>query len=311
MSDPVTTNIQLAVPTRGSDVGTWDVPVNGDMTILDACFGSVTTKSLSNVSPVLLSVSEAQANVIRLTGALSANIAVQIPNTPVTIVKSWTIENLCTGAFYVTLGNQSGGQVVGLPPGEAVDVYSDGTDIKYRNLGRIGSYMDLATSSIPSWITASSVPPYLACEGATYSSATYPILYSILGTTTLPDSRGRNRASLNAGTNRITTAVSGIDGNTRFSGGGVEGVTLDTSMIPAHNHPASVTDPGHTHNVIGGPNSAGGVYVTVLSTTGIAQLLTDRQSTGITVSTSNTGGGAVHQNMPPTYIGGITMIRAA
>lgn len=316
MADPTTTNIVLAVPTRGSDVGTWDVPLNGDMTIIDACFGSVTTVALSNVTPVALTASQAQVNILRFTGTLSANVVVTIP----AIIKGWIAENLCTttGVYGVFLQNASGGQQIGLPPGEAIDVYSDGTNMKYRNLGRVGSYMDSGGSFVPSWIASSTVPPYLLCDGSSFSAVTYPQLASILGGTTLPDARGRNRASLNGGTGRITTAGSGIDGDTRFSAGGSQTVTLLQANLPAVDF--SVTIPAgqgsHTHNPspfasswIGGPGGFGfnsgtnaGSYTLALTSSTLPQM---------TGTAASGGSGTGVNKMGPTYIGGITLIRAA
>ena len=74
MADPLTTNIQLAVPLRATDVGTWDVPVNGDFTIIDQCFGGVQTYALNN-SNVNVTVSQAQNSVIRLTGTLTSSVS--------------------------------------------------------------------------------------------------------------------------------------------------------------------------------------------------------------------------------------------
>ena len=53
MADPQTGNIGLAIPLRGSDVGTWDIPVNGDFTAIDGMLGGVATVGLSN-APVTL-----------------------------------------------------------------------------------------------------------------------------------------------------------------------------------------------------------------------------------------------------------------
>ena len=41
------------------------------------------------------------------------------------------------------------------------------------------------------WPTAIAPTGYLLCNGDTYSSATYPALFAVLGTTTLPDFRGK------------------------------------------------------------------------------------------------------------------------
>lgn len=303
----LTTNINLEVPARGSYVGTWDVPNNGDFTIIDACFGAVTAVALSSVSPVALSSSQAQANVLRFTGTLSSNVVVTIPS----IIKGWIVDNQCTvGAYAVFLQNASGGEQIGLPPGESIDVYSDGTNVKYRNLGRVGSYLDSGATGVPAWISGSTVPPYLLCDGSTFSAVTYPQLAVVLGGTTLPDARGRSRANLNGGTSRITSAGSGIDGNTRFAGGGFENITLQQAQMPTHTHAISVTDPGHSHTYITFGASGSGINASAPSASGTAAQ-TNASLTGISVSIGNAGSSAAHNNMGPTYIGGVSMIRAA
>lgn len=311
MADPTTTNIVLAVPTRGSDVGTWDVPLNGDMTIIDACFGSVTTVALSNVTPVALSASQAQANVLRFTGTLTANVVVTIPS----IIKGWIVENLCTvGIFGVFVQNASGGQQIGIPPGESIDVYSDGTNMKYRNFGRIGSYLDIGAPSTPSWIVSSTIPPYLNCDGSTFSAVTYPQLAALLGTTTLPDLRGRQRITLNQGTGRVTTANGGVDGNTRFASGGNPSLAISQPELPAiaptfSGNPVTLQfaagagvliSSGFTASIGGGASALLGVVGT--------PSLPPYTPTG-TISTL--GSGTPHINMDPTCVGGITLIRAA
>lgn len=314
MADPTTTNIVLAVPTRGSDVGTWDVPLNGDMTIIDACFGSVTSKALTTGS-VALSVTEAQVGVIRLTGTLTGNVAVTTPG----IIKSWVVDNQCVvGSFYVTLGNASGGQVVGIPPGDPVTVFSDGTNMKYLSLGRVGSYIDYAGSGVPAWVSASTVPPYLNCDGTTFSSGTFPQLFAILGSTTLPDFRGRQRIFLNQGTGRVTTANGGVDGDTRFASGGNPSIPIAQSELPyvALNVAGTASVTSSNSDILRNPSGvqtgaslgtgfgigsgSGGVSGYSIASTGI-----------ISGVTSVLGSGANHINMDPTCVGGITMIRAA
>lgn len=319
MSDPTTVNIQLAVPTRGSDVGTWDVPVNGDMTILDACAGSITTKALTS-GTTALTITEAQVNVIRLTGTLTGNAAITIPG----IYKSWSVQNLCTvGAFAVTIGLAAGGAVVGLPPGEIIEVVTDGTDFFYRNLGRVGEYWDYAGATVPAWVTASTVPPYLLIDGSTFSSGTYPQLAAILGTTTLVDGRGRFRATLNGGTGRITTAGSGIDGDTRFSTGGAQNLAITQANLPNVNFTVSGITLTNTSFTLGfgittytniGTSPGGGASSFVLSSPSGSAALPNTNS-NVTVASQGTassgGSGTAYNKMPPTYIGGITMIRAA
>lgn len=312
MSDPTTINLGLAVPTRGSDVGTWDVPLNGDMNIIDSKFGVVVPLGLSNV-PVTLNAAQYQSAVLRFSGALTANVTVTLP----AVSLGYACENLCTGPWALVL-TCGAGQNISIPPGECVDVYTDGTNVKFKNLGRVGSYLDYAGASVPGWIATCSVPPFLLCDGSTYSSGTYPALFAILGTTTLPDLRGRSRANVNGGTGRITTANGGIDGNTIFASGGSDAITLNTTQIPSHQHNGTTGDQDrdHTHDVFGAFVDTGSVTVgggtgrpsynnQTLTTAGVSQ------GHAHPFTTSNTGGGLSHINMQPTFISGITMIRAA
>ena len=89
--------------------------------------------------------------------------------------------------------------------------------------------------------------------------------------------------------------------------GGSSSVTLSESQLPSHTHTASVSDPGHVHSTSfdnkkyfpgGGSTSigyggAGGYPADVFSM--------NSQSTGITVSNSNTGSGGAIENRPPYY----------
>lgn len=315
MPDPLTTNLQLAQPTRGSDAGTWDVPVNGNSGILDDAFGSVASIALSSTG-VTLTIAQAQKAVLRFSGTITANIAVLLPATP-SIFKFWTVENNTTGNFYVTLGNYAGGNVVGLPPYEPVQVYSDGTDMKFLNLGRVGSYVDLATTAVPSWITNSTVPPYLNCDGSTFSSATYPALYALLGTTTLPDSRGRFRATLNQGTGRIVSP--GLDANTLLAGGGSQLITQ--ANLPSVNFSTagivSVTiNNDATWQGFNGSPGAGNAVAQLASSAPNANAGTSFWGIAPTGSVNLSGGyaasgGSASKYAPPSYAGGLTLIRAA
>ena len=325
MTEPTTLNRALIVPNTGDLLDHWgDQALNPDFVSIDAMFGGVATVSLSN-SPVVLTVpsgfsatpttgpTQSQNAIIRFTGTLTGNCQITFPMPGI-----YVAENLTTGAFVVTLfTGVGGGKVIALPPGEAVDVYNDGTDFKFRNIGRIGGYLDIGTSSIPAWITSCTVPPYLNCDGSSFSAVTYPVLSSLLGGTTLPDLRGRTRAALNQTTGRITTAGSGIDGNTILSAGGSQTHTLTTAEIPSHSH--GVTEPtvgsntGHVHGTdigaginfqtTGGSGGAGGTGAGLRATAN-----TGYATTGITINT--TGGGTAHAIMNPIAIAGLTLIRA-
>lgn len=109
---------------------------------------------------------------------------------------------------------------------------------------------------------------------------------------TLPDLRGRVVAGRDnmGGTpaNRLTTAVSGVDGATLLAAGG-------NQNLHQHNH--GVTDPGHTHSVgassIGAAPEPGAGGVKALASS------TSSSTTGITLGAAGTG---ASQNVQPTII---------
>lgn len=313
-----TPNIQLEEPARGDDVGTWDTPVNNNMTLIDLVCGAFTTISLNN-SNVVLSAAQFQSKFITFNSTLTGSVTITFPTS---FNKSYEIYNLCTGssAFTITLKTTVvGAQVICAPPGEIVDVVNaNGGNMFYRNLGRVGSYMDFCGSSVPNWVSGCSIPPYLNCDGTSFSSATYPALAVFLGGTTLPDRRGTVGGTLNQGTGRYQN---GVNGNVNYSVGGADTITLTLSAIPTgitsinNNQPITVSAGGQhipvantaisnfSNNSVGGSNypvSIGGSWSDVTSLT---------QANNISVTSNNTGG-ASHLNVQPTTIYGLSLIRA-
>jgi len=323
MVSTFTPNIQLEEPARGDDVGTWDTPVNNNMTLIDLVCGAINTISLNN-SNVILTAAQYKSKQITFNSTLTASVIITFPTS---FTKSYEIQNLCTGtsAFTITLQTTaSGGQVIALPPGETIDCFNDGTNLKFKNLDRIGSYWDYAGSSVPAWVSGCTVPPYLYCNGATFSSSIYPQLAIILGSTTLPDHRGRANFYLNDGTGRLTSAGAGIDGNTRFATGGNNGVTLSASNIPSiasgGANTITVYPSGNSGFYLPYYNSASwsvyaagngiGAVAQIPGAGGFGQTNSFSASNNITVVYNNASLTSV-QNAPPGTVGGIRMIRAA
>lgn len=302
-----TPNKSLYQITVGTEVGTWGPFINATTGILDNVLGGVATIALTNAN-VILSSAQYQCNFITFTGALSGSVTITFPP----VGSFYTVQNLTsnTSAFQVTLITSVGGsQAIGCPWGQATQIFTDGTNVKFAALPHnVGGYWDHAGSSVPAWVSNCTIPPYLHCNGAAFSSATYPVLSTIMGGTTLPDSPGRLRMALDAGTGRVSSAVSGVPGNTLFGAGGDQ-------SLQSHNHTANVTDPGHSHRT-GSSLSilSQGVQGTTGGTgnfTGSATTFNScSATTGITVTNSSFGSGQ-SQNMPPVYVGGITMVRAA
>src|SRR5882672_5514277 len=152
MVSTFTPNLQLEEPARGDQVGTWDTPVNNNETLIDLVAGAINTISLNN-SPVVLAAAQFQSKGITFNSTLTGSVAITFPTS---FKKSYEIQNLCTGssAFTITLlTTAAGGAGICCPPGEWMECVNDGVNIKFKNLGRIGSYWDYAGSSVPNWVS--------------------------------------------------------------------------------------------------------------------------------------------------------------
>ena len=109
----------------------------------------------------------------------------------------------------------------------------------------------------------------------------------------LPKMLGRALAIAGSGT--------GLTARSLGEAMGAETTTLTAAQIPAHSHPNSLNDPGHTHSYTAPvpisvlqPGGSAGSMTTGASTTG-------SKTTGITITNANnTDGGGAHTNMQPT-----------
>lgn len=305
-----TPNIQLEEPARGDDIGTWDTPVNSNMSLIDLVVGGVTNIAVAGAG-IVLAAAQYQSKTIIFNSTLTASITVTFPTS---FTKSYEILNNTTGSsnFTITLKTTAGTAAICAPPGECTDIISLSTGgMSYKNLGRVGSYWDHGGSSVPNWVSGCTTPPYLLCDGTAFSSATYPNLRNFLGGANTPDARGRTRYALDAGTARITGVMAA--GNTILSGDGDQ-------YLMAHNHTGvtGTDSPDHTHTYLtaqskNGTSPAGGAFLTMWHDSGGGSATAN--SGGISnnhahnFTTNNSGAGA-SQNLPPLYISGITMIRA-
>src|SRR5581483_5753156 len=118
MASTFTANINLEEPARGDDVGTWDTPVNNNMTLVDLVAGGQSKITLNNAN-VTLSAAQFQSNIITFQSTLTGSVTITFPST---FKKPYTVEHLCTGssAFTITLQTTvAGGQAIVCPPGRA------------------------------------------------------------------------------------------------------------------------------------------------------------------------------------------------
>lgn len=323
MADPTTSNILLAIPTRGSDVGTWDLAVNSNSNALDGKLGGKATLTFTSATTVLLTVpstgsvsagagpNQSENAALYFTGTLTGNVVVQF-----TLPGFYIVHNQCTvGSFFVQLQPVAGtgaANAIGAPPGRKVHVFYDGTSMDYVNMAEVGSFMDQAVATTPAWMNACTVAPWLICDSSVYNVSSYPQLGAYLGSTFggngittfgVPDMRGRYRIPLdNQGTQgaagRVTAAVAGINGTTIGAAGG-------NQNFQAHTHTATDST-GHDHNasqvLIA---NGGGVQNFVMQGANGAAVVS---TTFISVTVGTTGSGA-SGNIPPGLVFGISFIK--
>jgi microcystin-dependent protein len=154
---------------------------------------------------------------------------------------------------------------------------------------KISEDQQIPAGAIMPYVGATAPTGWLLCDGTSYAKASYPALWSVLGTQNygsntnnfnVPDLR--DRIPRGAATTSTTLGVTA----------GADNVTLSTNQIPAHNHdcsPISVSNGSHTHSVNG-------------STNGSEQVLNHRHSishthTGDLQSTLITGGTGSYGNL--------------
>jgi microcystin-dependent protein len=229
--NPQTVNVGIIVPLTGADVDTWgEDDVNPNMVAIDGLFAGVQGISVTNV-PITLTVpagfvatpsagpTQAQNRVLRFTGAMTGNVRVTLP-----LPGSYLIDNRTTGAFVLSFQGAVATEVVGIAQGEIVEIYNDGANVRFVNLGRVGALEFWGgISAIPAWVAACTVPPYLLSDGTVYNFSTYPALgarylgqFGGNGVTTfgVQDLRGRFPLAYDGTGTRITVAGCGIDGQT-------------------------------------------------------------------------------------------------
>lgn len=245
------------------------------------------------------------------TGVLTGNVTIELP-LPGTMV----VYNLTTGNFTLSFVAFNAGQVVAVEQGSIQRIVNNGTDVKFIGLPQVGSYLDICDATVPSWITSCTIPPYLNCDGSTFSAVTYPYLNAKLGGNTLPDLRGVTRYTLNQGTSRLTSAVSGLDGNTRFSIKTSQTNTILTANLPPYTPSGTIVSGPSTgtNNIMSNPGSASSG--TAGGTQSVFPIL-GTITAPLTITSTFTGIPAPGQTSTPFgsvatgTVAGITLIRAA
>lgn len=291
------------------------------MSAIDGMLGGSQTLSLSAATTFTLSApagsitpgagpNQAQNAILKFTGTLTGNAVITLP-----LPGYYIINNACTvGAFYVQLRAVGTGNLIGVPPGKASKIWTDGTDVGFCDQPDPGVLIDLVAATTPGWYPACSVLPYLLCNGAVYSTSTFPQLGAQLGSTFggngvstfgVPPLQNKFRVSLGS----TITTTGGLNGAQFGASGGGQTIQIATSNLPAS---IPFTDPGHVHTVSGSNTvmkfvgTAGSGSIGAPSNVNAAAGI-DSAVTGITISPGSPN--TVMGIIPPAIVHGITLIK--
>jgi len=134
--------------TTGENAGTWGTTSNTNLEILEQAFGGYLAKSIAGgVQTTTLAItdgdstastSEARHQVIKLTGTITGNQVVTVPND---VVKSYIVSNATSGAYTVVFQTVSGSGFTFATTNKGVKLlFADGTNVVDTGIGSVGTY---------------------------------------------------------------------------------------------------------------------------------------------------------------------------
>jgi hypothetical protein len=132
MANTTSASLKLTVQATGENSGTWGQFTNTNLLILEQAIGGYTGVALNATTGATLTfsngiLSNGKDQVIRLTGTITSNVNVTIPDS---IEKTYIVENATSGAFTVTFKTSSGtGVTWGTTDKTTKLIYSDGTNV--------------------------------------------------------------------------------------------------------------------------------------------------------------------------------------
>ncbi len=274
MASSFTTNKSLEKPANGDYVDTWNVPVNGDMDVIDQAFGGVTSLNATSGS-ITLSSSQYRSLIILVSGAISANVVYTIPSG---VGGQWIVYNTTTdatgGPWTVTFASGGGGTNYTVTRNAPITIYCDGTNVR-----------SVAPSPIP--------------------AGTNMLFFQASAPTGWTQNTSVNNLALRVVSGTGAGTYGSVGMSTMFTGAYPTGSTAITeAQMPSHTH--GVSDPGHTHGIFsGGGNNAilpsadgaqggtGGSPTSYINSCYQGQLI-QSVATGISISATGSSNGHTH-----------------
>ena len=124
MTSTFSSNKNLELPGNGDYVNTWNVPVNGDMSIIDAAFGGTTSLNATSGNATL-SVAQYRPLILNVTGAITADVTYTIPSG---VGGQWVVRNATTGNHNIIIASAGAGVSATVGPLLVATVACDGTN---------------------------------------------------------------------------------------------------------------------------------------------------------------------------------------
>ena len=125
MTSTFSSNKNLELPANGDYVNTWNIPVNGDMSIIDDAFGGTTSLNATSGNATLTST-QYQKLILNVTGSISADVTYTIPSG---VGGQWMVKNLTTGGYSVIIASGGGGTSATVDNGTVCSLVCDGTNV--------------------------------------------------------------------------------------------------------------------------------------------------------------------------------------
>ena len=130
MANSTSASLKLTVQTTGENSGTWGQITNTNLLILEQAIGGYGAFGVTNASRALTftngAVSNGKDQVIKLSGTLSANVNVTMPDS---VEKTYIVEDACDHASYTLTFKTTSGTGVALCEGHTYTLWSDGTNV--------------------------------------------------------------------------------------------------------------------------------------------------------------------------------------
>ena len=135
MADSATSSLRLRDQETGANDGQWGTYTDTNFTLVEEALSGVLSKSVAGSADVTLTstnftTDESRHAVLQLTGALTGNINVIIPN----VQKTYFVFNNTSGSFTLSLKTSSG-TAVEIPQGAKEYIYCDGSNAIVTLLG--------------------------------------------------------------------------------------------------------------------------------------------------------------------------------